>query len=340
MVVKKLMFDILVRLRQDFYTFIVEKRYYTYVVVNIAGNRKSKFWPELPYEEWKDTLDTLHMWIQIVGKVKLKLAPFMNHWWEVALYVTPYGLTTGEIPYNNELFVVDIDFLSHNLLIRTSTNQVKSIALIPRAVAEFYNEFMTALHTLGIQVTISTLPSEVSHPIRFEKDTIHASYDSVYVSRFFQILATINPIFERFRTPFYGKNSPVQFFWGSFDLSQTRYSGKRVTPPKNGGRIMEFAENEENFSCGFWPGDEKYPQPAFYSYIYPTPPGMETIQFASNPASFSEKLSECILPYETVRTAKFPDKVVMDFLQTSYEESAKLAGWDTHKFEGPIPSHL
>ncbi len=302
-------------------------------------NNKNAVWPELPYEEWKNTLDTLHMWMQIVGKVKLALAPFLNQWWEVAFYVTSTGITTGRIPFENEIFQVDFDFISHYVAIRTSTGQFKKIPLIPRTVARFYQEFMEVLSSLGIKVTIWPIPVEVQNPIPFIKDTKHTSYDKEYATKWWHILWETNVIFDKFRTPFRGKSSPIHFFWGSFDICGTRFSGKTAIPPKAKGvmqKIMRFAENEENFTFGFWPGNQGFPYPAFYSYIYPAPKGLETINFGKD-ATFNEQLSECILPYESVRKSVQPEVTIMNFLQTTYTKSAQLAGWDLKVLEGPVP---
>ncbi len=295
-------------------------------------------WPSLPYEAWKDTLETLHMWMQVVGKVKLALCPFLNQWWEVTFYVTASGMTTGRIPFGNEIFEVDFDFIDHNLFIRTSSQQLKTISLMPRSVAAFHQEFMDALNTLGITVTFNPVPSEVPDPIPFPQDTKHASYDREYVFRWWRLLVQLCPIFDRFRTPFRGKSSPVHFFWGSFDLNATRFSGQLAQPPESGGRFMRFAENEQNFACGFWAGDSRYPHPAFYSYIYPAPKGIETLRLSPNVASYQAKLNEFVLPYDEVRKASSPSDMIMDFLQSTYMESAKLAGWDVQSLEGAVPS--
>ena len=297
-------------------------------------------WPSLPYEEWKTTRDTLHMWMQIVGKVKLARAPFLNQWWEVALHITPRGMTTGPIPYDYEVFAIDFDFLTHMLVIRTSHGKEETMSLQARPVAAFYTEFMDRLNALGIQVAIHAVPTEVPHPIPFEQDTAHSSYDSEYVTRWWQIQLRLYSIFERFRTPFRGKSSPIHFFWGSFDLNGTRFSGKTATPPAMSGelgKIMRFAENEENFAFGFWPGDERHPHPALYSYIYPAPPGVETMNMGPIGAYFHTQLAECILPYEDVSKAADAEKMILHFLETTYTESATLAGWDIKALEGPIP---
>lgn len=303
-------------------------------------NAKDIFWPELEYKDWKDTLETLHMWMQIVGKVKLALSPFINQWWEVAFYVTATGLTTGRIPYNNEIFQVDFDFINHRLIISKSNGFSSVIPLRPRSVAEFYKEFMYAINSLGMYPKIKPVPTEIPNPIPFRKDTVHKSYDKEYVTRWWQILMQSNLVFDRFRSSFRGKSSPIHFFWGSFDLSGTRFSGKTVKPPKlkgEMGKIMRYAENEENFAFGFWPGDSRYPNPAYYVYMYPQPKGFEKINFGKK-ASFSEQLAECIYPYEELRKTTSPEKALLDFLNNSYSESAQLAGWDIKSLKASTPS--
>jgi|SRR6185369_12446629 len=299
-------------------------------------------WPSLPYDKWKDTLDTLHMWTQIVGKVKLSLKPFQNQWWQVGFYVTPLGMTTGRIPYNDRVFTVDFNFIHHKIHITTNEAQQKTILLKPISVAEFYKEFMDALSSLDISVTIKPIPVEFAEHIPFTDDTKHASYDKEYVEKWSHIQLRTSILFDKFRSLFCGKSSPVQFFWGSFDLNGTRFSGKKATPPKPEGplgKMMQLAENEENFTFGFWPGDIKFPHPAFYSYHYPELKGSEKIQTGSSFAYFHEKLSEHILPYEEIRKTKNPEKEIMNFLTTTYEEYARLANWDTKALEETLPQN-
>lgn len=297
-------------------------------------------WPPLPYAEWKDTRDTLHLWTQIVGKTKLRLNPFLNHYWEVVLYVTATGLATGRIPYGKIAFGVEFDFTSHRLRIVTSEGKKELIPLKPRTVSDFYKEYMRALENAGMHISITPTPSEVPNPIPFKENTAHASYDKEYVARWQQIQLQASFVFDRFSSTFRGKNSPVQFFWGSFDLSQTRFSGKKL-PDKvdwpRGYSFMRYAENEENFACGFWPGDERFPHPAFYSYMYPAPKGFEAINAGSAGAFFSRDLSEWILPYEDARGARDPEKTILNFLETTYRESAKLSKWDAAYLEGLVP---
>ncbi|HEY3250220.1 MAG TPA: DUF5996 family protein [Ignavibacteria bacterium] len=293
-------------------------------------------WPSLPYDEWKDTLEALHMKMQIVGKIKLELNPFLNQWWHVAFYLNASGMTTGLIPYKDFVFEINFDFIEHNLFIRTSDKHVKTISLMNCTVAEFYREFMDALYALEINVAINTLPAEVPNPIHCHEDT-RSAYNKEYVYRWWQILLQSGKIFERFRSGFRGKGSPVHFYWGSFDLSETRYSGKTAMPPKQGGRIMQFAENEENYACGFWAGSVNYPKPAFYSYLYPSPKGIDGLKIKPQIASYNSKLGEFILDYEDVRKSESPDELILKFLNSTYEGSAKLAGWDIESLKAQIP---
>ncbi|HEX2867786.1 MAG TPA: DUF5996 family protein [Ignavibacteriales bacterium] len=294
-------------------------------------------WPALPYEKWKDTLDTLHMWMQIPGKVKLALHPFLNQWWEVAFQLTSYGLTTGLIPYKDNAFDVNFDFIRHEVVIHKISGESLKISLYPRSVANFYSEFMGALKDLRIDVKINPMQVEVSNPLSCDKDELHSSYDKSYVENWRLLQVKCYFAFERFCSTFRGKESPIQFFWGSFDLNGTRFSGKAVSPPDNGGRIMRFAENEENFSFGFWPGDSRYPHPAFYSYLYPAPKGIENVHIEPSIASFNTAMGEFILPYEDVVSSASPEEMILRFLKSTYEESAKLAGWELKALEGPVP---
>ena len=297
-------------------------------------------WPSLPYEEWKDTCDTLHLWMQIVGKVKLKLSPFLNQWWEVALTVTPRGMTTGRIPYEDQAFAADFDFLAHTLVLTTSAGEERRLPLRPRTVAEFHQEFLSALAALGIHVTITPTPSEIVHPIPFAEDSQHASYDGAYATSWWQIQLRTSFVLDRFRSSFRGKSSPVQFFWGSFDLNTTRFSGKRLpdrTDWPKGYSFMRYAENEENFACGFWPGDERFPHAAFYSYLYPAPAGCETMKTGPAASFFHHELRECLLPYAAVRQAADPEEEILDFLETTYREYTGLAGWDIESLTSPVP---
>ncbi len=299
-------------------------------------------WPPLSHDSWKDTLVTLHMWTQIVGKIKLKQNPFINQWWEVAFYLTPRGLATGRIPYQDRAFEVIFDFIHHTLFILTSDGKEEKISLHPQSVAQFYTTFMKSLAKLGIEITINPIPSETTNTIPFSKDTKHVSYDKAFVATWHHIQLQSSFIFDKFRSPFRGKSSPVQFYWGSFDLNTARFSGKKLPDKKDwpkGYKFMRYAENEENFSSGFWPGDEKFPEPAYYAYMYPAPKGYESARFGPAIAYYNKKLSLCILPYEEVRKAKNPEKEIMNFLTTTYTEFAKLAGWNIQELTGPVPMH-
>ena len=296
----------------------------------------TELWPSLPYEAWKDTYETLHMWTQIVGKVRLELSPPMNHWWQVTFYVTARGLTTSPIPVPGEqgrIFEVQFDFIDHNLLILTSDGTNRTLPLIPRSVAAFYKEFMASLHALGIEVTINTLPSEVKHPIRCDEDEVHASYDPVYAHRFWLILVQVDKVFKEFRSHFIGKCSPVHFFWGSFDLAVTRFSGRRAPERAGADWITREAYSHEVISCGFWPGDETLKAPSFYSYTIPEPPGLKAATLRPSSALYSPSMGLFLLPYDDVRSADAPEKVLHEFLQSTYEAGATLAHWDREALE-------
>ena len=296
------------------------------------GERAER-WPALPYEAWRDTCQTLHLWTQIVGKVRMELSPFLNHWWHVTLYVTPRGLTTSSIPYHGDTFDVTFDFVEHNLSIRTSEGTSKALPLIPRSVAAFYREIMACLHALGIEVTINPLPSEVSNPIRCDVDEVHASYDPVYAQRFWRILVQTDAVLQRYRAPFLGKSSPVHFFWGSFDLAVTLFSGRRAPERPGADRITREGGSHEQISCGFWPGDDRFPAPAFYSYPYPGPPGLPTAAIRPEEAFYSQELGEFLLLYEDVRSASSPEQALLEFFQSTYEAGARLTQWDREALE-------
>ncbi len=293
----------------------------------------TELWPALPYEEWRDTCQTLHMWTQIVGKVRMALSPFLNHWWHVTLYVTPRGLTTSAIPYRGRTFEVTFDLLDHTLFIRTSEGTTKAMPLIPRSVAAFYREFMACLHALGIEVSINTLPSEVQDPIHRDVDEVHASYDPLYAQRFWRILTQTTTVIERYRSPFVGKASPVQFFWGSFDLAVTLFSGRRAPERPGADHMMREAMSHEEISCGFWPGNDSFPSPAFYAYTSPEPPGLPTSTIRPQEASYSQELGEFLLLYEDVRNASSPEQALLAFFQSTYEAGATLAQWDREALE-------
>src|SRR5579884_3965088 len=288
-------------------------------------------WPELRYEEWKETCDTLHMWTQVVGKVKLALVPYLNEWWEVAFHFTPRGLTTGPIPFDERTFDVRFDFVGDELRIDTDDGRSATLALQPRSVADFYREFSRSLADLGFEIRIDTMPVETTNHIPFDTDETHRSYDAGAVHRWWRIMLSTYHVFERWRSPFVGKSSPVQFFWGSFDLSEVRFSGRPATPPA--GTIMRYAEDQQNFAAGFWPGDEKYPHAAFYTYTYPEPDGFRQAHIQPSEASYDETLGEFLLPYDDLRRSASPEEAITQFLQTTYVAAANLGKWDRDRLE-------
>jgi hypothetical protein len=294
-------------------------------------------WPALPYNEWKDTCDTLHMWMQVVGKVKLALTPFLNEWWNVPFYLTVRGMTTGVIPYRERALQIDFDFTEHNLSIDTDDGERKALALIPRTVADFYGDFMDTLRALGIEVTIDPVPTEVPNPIPCDINRVHSSYDPAYVHRWWRIQLETEKVLERYRSGFVGKSSPVHFFWGSFDLNETRFSG-RPAPPPQGPRFFRLSEDQENVAVGFWPGNPNaagltFGEPAFYSYIYPAPAGYPDAQVRPDAAYYDTDLGEFILRYEDARRSPDPARAILDFFQSAYEVAADLAGWDRAALE-------
>lgn len=300
-------------------------------------------WPELPYDLWKSTKDTLHLWMQIVGKVKLAYNPFLNQWWGVAFFPTALGMTTGRIYYKQIIFEVFFNFYSHILFVYTSTGREAMIPLHGMYVAEFYDKFIKTLHNLNIEIQITPFPTELPNAIPFAEDTIHNMYDDDAVARWWKIQLQTSHLLDIYRSDFRGKSSPLQFFWGSFDLNVTRFSGKLLsykTDWPNGYKFMRYAENEENFSCGFWPGDDRYPHPAFYAYIYPAQKDSEQIFTTTNYAFFEKNLSEWILPYEDVSKSTSPEKEILCFFSTTYEALAKYAGWDIEKLKNPIPKNV
>jgi hypothetical protein len=296
-------------------------------------------WPSLSYADWESTLNTLHMWTQVVGKVKLALTPFLNEWWNVTLLVTARGLTTSAIPVAPRVFQVDFDFILHRLTINASDGQSRSMALAPRSVADFYAEFMAHLESLGIDVRINTRPVEVENGIAFQEDRVHAHYDPTYVNRWWRVLLGISRIMERYRTPFVGKSSPVQFWWGSFDLATTRFSGRPAPHRDWPARWMAIGANGEQALAGFWPGNERLNEPACVAYTYPEPPGCRVATIQPDAAYFHPELSEFILPYQNVRQSEDPEQLILEFYRTTYEIGASLAGWDRAKLERPDPTH-
>lgn len=300
-------------------------------------------WPSLPFAAWQDTYATLHMWTQIVGKIRLALAPNLNHWWHSTLYVTPHGLTTASIPYGTRTFEISFDFLAHCLLIKTSDGTTQSIALVPRSVADFYREVMETLSNSGIEVRIWTMPQEVAQPIPFDQDHKHIAYDPESAQRLWRILVQADRVMSAFRSRFIGKSSPVHFFWGSFDLAMTRFSGRSA--PEHPGGVPNMADwvtreaySHEVSSCGFWPGGGAVEEPIFYSYAYPAPKGFQDYSIQPKEAFFSSQMQEFILPYEVVRQADAPDQILLAFFQSSYEAAANLGNWDRAALERTLVS--
>jgi Family of unknown function (DUF5996) len=288
--------------------------------------RAEQDWPALPLGEWADTYHTLHMWTQIVGKVRLSLAPLQNHWWNTALYVGTRGLTTSPIPYQGGTFEIQFNFIEHRLEIRTSDGGESGLALSPKSVAAFYRELSSALHQAGIEVQINTKPQEVPDPIAFDRDETHASYDPEYANRFWRILQSTDLVFQEFRSRFLGKQSPSHFFWGSFDLCCTRFSG-RACPPRK-GIITSEAYSRECSSVGWWPGGGEVAGPAFYSYMAPEPAGYGEQPVRPAHAFYQKNLHEFVLMYDDVRRASSPHDDILEFAQSAYEAGARLAEWD------------
>jgi hypothetical protein len=297
-------------------------------------------WPDLAYPAWRETLATLHLMTQIVGKIRLTLTPWLNHSWQTPLYVTARGLGTSPIPVGTEIFEIEFDFVGHRLSVRTSCGAERSLPLGPQPVADFYRATIDLLNGLGIPVAIKATPNEVPNPIRFSQDRVHAAYDAAAAQRFWRALVQADRIFKLFRTGFLGKASPVHFFWGSFDLAVTRFSGRRA-PLHPGGvpglpdAVAREAYSHEVSSAGFWPGNEAFPRAAFYAYAYPEPPGFRERSVAAG-AYFDTTLGEYILPYEKVAQAPEPDAVLLDFLTTTYAAAADAGGWDRAGLECPL----
>ncbi|HEX8009792.1 MAG TPA: DUF5996 family protein [Casimicrobiaceae bacterium] len=295
-------------------------------------------WPDLPYDAWKETYATLHMWTQIVGKIRLARMPWLNHCWQVTLYPTARGLTTGPMPYAEEQLQIDFDFVAHELDIQTTRGERHSIVLAPMPVSVFYRSVMDALRALGMPVEIYRKPVEVDSRVAFDVDDEHRAYDAEHAHRCWRILASSAKVFQRFRSRFCGKASPVHFFWGSFDLAVTRFSG-RTAPPHPGGvpnlpdRVTRDAYSHEVSSCGFWPGGAAAPFPLFYSYAYPEPAGFGRAPVQPSEARYDAALREFVLPYEAVSGADTPEEKLLAFLQTSYEAAADLAHWDRRSLE-------
>jgi len=293
-------------------------------------------WPELPFEAWQETYATLHLWTQIVGKIRLALAPMCNHWWQTTLYITARGLTTSPIPYRTLSFQIDFDFIDHELHIETSSGARQSVALFPRSVADFYEELMARLRSLGIDVAIWTVPVEIGDRTPFEQDRGHAAYDPEYAQRWWRSLVQADRVLKVFRSRFTGKVSPVHVFWGSLDIAVTRFSGRRAPEHRGAPNVARFVMREayshEVSSCGFWPG-AGLGKPAFYAYAYPTPEGFGKYPVQPGEAYYHTELGEFLLPYDAVRTSPSPDETLLAFLQSTYEAAANLAKWDRASLE-------
>jgi hypothetical protein len=295
-------------------------------------------WPVLVWDEWKDTADTLHMWTQIVGHTRLVLCAPQNHWWHVTLYVTPHGLTTSPIPWGDECFDVEFDFIDHRLVIRLSSGPVKVLPLRPQSVAAFYREYMGALADLGIQVKIHSMPDEVANPIPFAEDTVHASYNLDAAHRFWRILMQSALTFRQFQSNWLGKASPVHFFWGSFDLAVTRFSGRRAPERPGADEVTREAYSHEVISFGFWPGNGGYGQAAYYAYAAPEPEGLSKAAIGPKAAFYSDERKEFFLNYNDVRALDSPSRAILEFMESVYR--AASANWDNAalKRSGPFPA--
>lgn len=295
-------------------------------------------WPDLPFDAWQDTCETLHLWTQIVGKIRLAQMPWINHSWHVPFYVTARGLTTGIIPYDARSFSMDFDFVNHRLLMQVSDGNEHSLPLRPQPVAAFFYEVMDALESMDLDISIHTVPNEIPNALPFYDDYEHDAYDPVYANRFWRLLVQADRVFRQFRARFIGKNSPVHFFWGSFDLAVTRFSG-RLAPEHPGGIpnlpdwVTREAYSHEVSSAGFWPGGLAFPEPFFYSYAYPEPEGFSSAAVLPAAATYNKYFGEFILPYDAVREAEDPDRVLLDFLQSTYEAAADAGGWDRAALE-------
>lgn len=290
-------------------------------------------WPSLPLEEWKDTCATLHMWTQIVGKVRLEQTPLVNHWWNVPLYVSARGLTTTAVSYGAMYFEMELDFLDHQLEIRTSHGVTAGVALEPKSVATFYRETMEALRQVGVEVHIWKMPVEIPDPIPFDEDEQHASYDPEYVNRFWEVLRSSERVMQEFRSRFIGKCSPVHFFWGSFDLAVTRFSGRAAPARPDADVITREAYSHEVISHGWWPGQGPLGKAAFYSYTAPVPEGLRDQKVRPDQAYYSDEMGLFLLLYDDVRNASDPDNVLMEFLESTYDAGANLANWDRAALE-------
>jgi hypothetical protein len=297
-------------------------------------------WPPLPLDEWKDTYATLHMWMQVVGKICLALTPRVNHFWNVALHVTPRGIETPTIPCGERAFALGFDFVDHQLRLASSDGQTASLPLVASPVAEMYGDIMRMVRERGFDVRVWPMPVEVPDPIRFDRDTAHSSYDREYAARFWRILVQADRVFRVFRSRFIGKCSPVHFFWGSADLAVTRFSGRRAPERPGADPITRESYSHEVISHGFWPGGGAVQTAAFYAYAAPEPAGLKHVRARPDAAFYSEELSEFILPYDAIRLSSTPDAQLLDFMQSTYDAAAEMGRWDRGRLErehGPTP---
>src|SRR3954469_10524184 len=311
--------------------------------MKLSENERAQFWPALPFAEWQATAETLHMWTQIVGKIRLSLTPWINHSWHVTLYLTSRGLTTSPIPHGLRAFEIRFDFIDHELRILTSNGPTRVLKLRAQSVAEFYRALMAALQELDVPVEINLLPNEIESPIPFDQDEENRSYDPEYANRFWRVLLQSHRVFTNFRSRFCGKCSPVHFFWGSFDLAVTRFSGRNA-PPHPGGvphlpdAVAREAYSQEVSSLGFWPGNAVMPTPIFYSYAYPEPAGFPQAMVTPATAGYDAKLHEFILPYDDARAAESPDEAILNFAESTYDAASTLGKWDRASLEEKKPS--
>jgi hypothetical protein len=290
-------------------------------------------WPSLAWEEWAETANTLHMWTQIVGKTRLELTPLQNHWWNVPLYVTARGLGTSAMPYGSDVLDIEFDFVAHELHFRLGSGKALAMKLRAQTVADFYREYLGCLASLGVQVKIDPMPCELANPIRFDLDTEHKSYDAEYAQRFWRVLVHVEKVFREWGTGFLGKVSPVHFFWGSFDMAVTRFSGRPAPPRPGADSIQREAYSHEVISAGFWPGNGGYGAAAFYCYAAPVPEGLAEAKVRPAAAGWDKALGEFILGYDAVRAEASPEKVLMEFLESSYDAAADAAKWDRAALE-------
>lgn len=295
-------------------------------------------WPELDYDQWADTLETVHMWTQIVGKTKLANCPFLNQWWEIGFQLTPVGLTSGQMDSAHGLFAIDFDFVDHVLVARASSGLTRTIPLYQRSVADFYEEYQRTIPLFGVAAIEQPQPVEFPNPIPFAKDTVHASYDRAAVERWFRIMASIGPVLQRYRSPFCGKSSPILFYWGSFDLNATRFNGQSATPPAGAPRFYQLAENQANISCGFWPGNISASgltlgKAAFYAYTFPAPQGIDSARIEPAAAHWDPTFGEFIYLYDDMRAEDDPDGALLRFFESTYRAGATLANWDLAQLE-------